>query len=98
MLTKIPKSWGVKSDSGYTVVRGGSPLTEFYIDYSEGSRVLRYHLENLVPGVSDRLVVSQIGPWQPPHDSEDISPEQQENIARRISEAMSFLGDTFEIV
>ena len=98
MLTKMPKSWGVTSDSGYSVVRSGSPLTQFCIEYSEGDRRLHYYLENLMPGFHNRLVVSEIGPWQAPHEADDISQEQQEAIARRIVEAMSFLGDTLEIV
>jgi hypothetical protein len=98
MFTKLSGAWGVSSIEGFTVVRRGSPLTQFVIEYSEAGRSLRYALENLGPGSIQPIAVAAIGPWLPPHAHEVISPAQQHQIADRIVQAMFFLGDKFAVV
>lgn len=98
MFTKLGDAWGVSSIEGFTVVRRGSPLTQFVIEYSEAGRSLHYALENLAPGSIQPIAVAAIGPWLPPHVNEAISPAQQQQIADRIVQAMFFLGDSFAVV
>ena len=97
MFTKLPRVWGASSNEGFTVHRIGSPMTQFAIEYSEGGRVLRYALDNLGPGSIQPIATSSIGPWLAPHAAEPIGPEEQSVIARRIVEAMQFLGDPFQV-
>jgi len=96
-FARLPTGRGASSSEGYTVRRLGSPITQFYIEYSEGAKTLRYYLENLMPGAIDKLVPSEIGPWLPPHAGEKLSSADKLQIANRISDAMQFLGDRVAI-
>ena len=96
-FAKHPTGRGASSSEGYTVRRLGSPITQFYIEYSEGAKTLRYYLENLMPDAIDKLVPSEIGPWLPPHIGEQLSSADKLRIANRISDAMKFLGDRIAI-
>jgi len=98
MFSKLPELWGVASEAGFTVVRRGSPLTQFSVEYAEGERVLRYTLENLVAGSAHPIDSRLIGPWLSPHDREDLAPAEQVKIAGRIADGMNFLGDKFVVV
>ena len=97
MFTKLNGAWGASSNEGFTVVRRGSPMTQFVIEYSEAGRSLHYALENLVQGSVQPVIAAAIGPWLPPHANEAISPAQQEQIASRVVQAMLFLGDKFAV-
>jgi len=98
MFTKLSDAWGVSSIEGFTVVRRGSSMTQFVIEYAEARRSLHYALENLAPGSIQPVAAAAIGPWLPPHADEAISPAQQRQIADRIVQAMFFLGDRFTVV
>jgi len=98
MFTRMQGKRGVTSDEGYSVVRGGSPITAFYIEYREAGRTLRYELDNLVAGAVDSIVVQSVGPWLPPHEKVPLSPQDQERIAERMCQAMAYLGDTVRVV
>jgi hypothetical protein len=98
MFSKLPDLWGVASETGFTVIRRGNPLTEFAVEYSEGDRVLRYTLENLVAGSVQPIESRLIGPWLSPHDGEDLAPAEQVKIAGRIAAGMNYLGDKFAVV
>jgi hypothetical protein len=98
MFRKFTNLWGVASESGFTVIRRGSPLTEFAVEYSEGERVLRYPLENLVAGATQSIESRLIGPWLSPYDHESLAPAEQVKIAVRISDGMNFLGEKFVVV
>lgn len=89
---------GVVSDEGFTIKRSPTPPWNAYLEYSEGERTLHYHLEYLMPGSVDKIIVENIGPWLSPHDAEEISQSQQELIATRIVEAMIYWGDKAEKV
>lgn len=97
MFTKLNGVWGVSSIEGFTVVRRGSPLTQFVIEYSEAGRSLHYALENLGPGSIQTIDAAAIGPWLSPYADEPIGPVQQQQIAERIVQAMFFLGDKFAV-
>lgn len=97
MFVKLSGAWGASSSEGFTVIRGGSPMTGFYIEYSQGERGLRLTLENLMPGSVQPIFADHIGPWLPPHAQEELSQGGQRKIAQRIVEAMQFLGDRFAV-
>jgi len=73
-------------------------MSEFYIEYSESGRTLRYSLENLMPGSETLIHTERVGPWLHPYASEPLSPVQRALIAARICEALSFLGERMAVV
>ena len=83
MLERIGNERAASSADGYTVRLLGSPMTQFYIEYEDGGRLLRYRLENLAPGTPQPIVPGEIGPWLPPHASTPISAALKLLIAER---------------
>jgi hypothetical protein len=96
-FTKLKHGRAAVSTEGFTIRRLGNPLSQFYIEYTEGDRQLRYYLENLVPGSVDKIRPQDIGPWLPPHDGESLSAPEQLRIAERIVAGMLFLGDRLDL-
>lgn len=80
-FTRLKEGRGAASSDGYTVRRLGSPMTQFYIEYTEGERQLHYYLENLAPGTVDVVRSEEIGPWLKPHAGELLSASDQMLIA-----------------
>jgi hypothetical protein len=93
MFRKLGTRYAVESDDGFVVSRSGSPLTQFVITYQEGSRLLDYPLENLMPGSVTPILVSSIRNWNSPESLGPLSLDKRREIAQRISDAMRFLGD-----
>ena len=96
-FTKLKHGRAAVSAEGFTIRRLGNPLSQFFIEYTEGERQLRYYLENLAPGSIDKLRPQDIGPWLPPHDGESLSKAEQLRIAERIVAGMLFLGDPLHL-
>ncbi|WP_266183360.1 hypothetical protein [Dyella humicola] len=98
MFAKLTGVWGASSSDGFTVIRCGSPVTEFCIEYSRGGRTLRHALENLAPGSVQPVFVDRIGPWLPPHADVELDHSERRKIAEHMVAAMQFLGDKFVVV
>ncbi len=97
-LQKIEGRYGVISDEGYRIDRTGSPITQFVMRYHEDGKMALYYMENLMPWATDRISVSGVNGWEPPHAQEQMSLEKKRQIALRIKEAMFFLGDRAIVV
>ena len=61
-FTKLKHGRAAVSAEGFTIRRLGNPLSQFFIEYTEGERQLRYYLENLALGSIDKLKPQDINP------------------------------------
>ena len=96
-LSKIPDRRAVKSDEGFTVERLGSPMTQFLIRYSEDNHWIEYPLENLTPDSQITIFASQITSWLPPFSEKILSAEKRVQIAERMADGMTFMGDAVTV-
>lgn len=81
----------VRSTSGFEVAFVG----RFELLYQEGSRRLIVPVEPLKD--MDRVNLSQVEGWRPPHDKEELTADKREEIQRNISAALKRLRLGFEI-
>ena len=98
MITKLTGQRGVSSIDGFTVVRTGSPMTQFVLTYTESDgHSIDYPLENLIPGSIDVISVSGIHCWSPPFEAEPVPHKKRIQIAKRIVDGMNTLGEKLEL-
>ncbi len=96
MFTRLNPQ-GVGSSSGFAVqVTGRGEL-----EYIEDDHVLRVEFE---PGINKEgqydiaVYRNSIKTWLPPFQREMVSKEKREQVAKRIGEALAFLGTPYSIV
>ncbi len=97
MFRKLTDERGVSSTEGFTVVRTGSPLTQFVVTYAEfDGHSVDYPLENLVADATDVIRAGEIRYWKPPFEAEVIPHGKRVEIAKRMAAGMNALGEEFE--
>ncbi len=96
MFTRLNPQ-GARSSDGFIVQVAGRGELE----YVEGDHVLRVDFE---PGINKQgqhdIVVyrNSIKGWFPPFEREVVSGQKREQVAKRIGDALAFLGTPYSIV
>ena len=83
----------VESATGFVVQSAG----RYKIEYVEGDHVLVVPIEDIGDPFKVILYLSEAQKWQPPYDTEPISPDRLREIHSNIMEALKFLKTPFEI-
>lgn len=77
---------GARSARGFLVESAGRRQ----LRYREGDREALVEVED---GLANLVIyTSTLGGWEPPHAAEPMSSEKRDEIIRRVSEALTFLG------
>lgn len=83
---------GSQSDSGFILQR----MHRYYYHYIDGDHTIRVKVE---PSIKcEKILLSSLSAWQPPHDGETIDPDIESKIRSDIAAALGFMRIRYKFV